>query len=126
MFWKQGDALYGIIHGQLSSNVIVSAQNLTNPNYIDTHKKRCIVSLLSILLSVYIKNISGTKVDYLYDGLQTISSTLSYTQKPGVYNSNFGNAVNDQVLATMSQCGVLELGGNYYKKVLTDSLTKLL
>ena len=38
---------------------------------------------------------SGTKVDPLYEGLQIIPSTLSYTQKLGVSNSSFGDATND-------------------------------
>ena len=108
--WKEGDTLYSIIHGQLGSNVIAPAKNSTNPNYVVTHKKRCVVSLVSILLLICIKDISGTKVDPIYNGLQIISSTLSYTQKPGVSNSDFGDAVNDQVLASMSQYRVFYLG----------------
>ena len=80
LFWKQGDSFFGIIHGQLGSNVIAAAKNSINPDFVDTHNKRCIVSLLSILLSVCIKNISGINADLLYDGLQIILSTLSYTQ----------------------------------------------
>ena len=63
-------------------------------------------------------------MDPLYDGLQIISSTLSYSQKQGISNSNFGEAVLDQVLATLSQCGVFAFGERYHKKVLSDdSLT---
>ena len=121
LFYKQGDALYGIVHGQLGSNVIVVAQNSTTPSYVTTHNNCCVLSLLKIRLSVYVKNLSGTKVDPLYDGLQIISSTLTYTQKPGVSNSNFGDAVNDQVLATiMSQCRIFVFGENYHKKVLNN------
>ena len=94
LFCKQGDVLYTIIYGQLSSNVIPAA---TNPDYKQTHKDCCVISILEVLLLVCIKNISGTKVDPLYDALQIFSSTLSYTQKKGVSNSNFGDAINDQV-----------------------------
>ena len=59
-------------------------------------------------------------MDPLYDGQQIISSTLTYTQKQGVSNSNFGDAVNVQILVTMSQCGVFIFGENYHKKVLDD------
>ena len=59
-------------------------------------------------------------MDPLYDGIQNISSTLTYTQKASVSNSNFGDVVNYQVLATMSQCGVFVFGEIYHKKVLDD------
>ena len=62
LFHKQGDALYTIIHGQLSSNVIAAAKNSTSPDYKQTHKD----------LSVCIKNISGTKVDPLFNALKII------------------------------------------------------
>ena len=69
LFHKQGNALYTIIHGRLGSNVIAAAKNSTNIDYNQTHKDRCVISLLKIHLSVYIKNISGTKMDSLYDAL---------------------------------------------------------
>ena len=126
LFQKQGDALYGVIHGQLGSNIIAAAHNSTTPSYVDTHKDCCVTSLLNILLLVCVKNISRTKVNHLYDGLQIISSTLTYTQKPGVSNSNFGDAVNDQVLATISQHGIFVFQVNYHKKVLVDRTPPLL
>ena len=59
-------------------------------------------------------------MDPLYNGLQIISSTLSYSQKQGIFNSNFGDAVLDQVLSTTSQCGVFGFRERYHEKVLSD------
>ena len=99
LYCKHGDLLYNIIFGQLHPDVIAAAKNSTKPLYTTVHTERDVVALLSILLSVCVKNLSGRKVDPLYDGLQIISSTLSYSQKQGISNSNFGDAVLDQVLA---------------------------
>ena len=110
LYRKHSDLLYNIIYGQLHPDVIVAAKNSTSPLYDTVNKERNVVSLLSILLSVCVKNLSGKKVDPLYDGLQIIPSTLSYSQKQGISNSDFGDAVHDQILATTSQCGVFAFG----------------
>ena len=78
LFWKQGDFNYGtILYGQLGSNNIAAGKNSTTPDYATAHKSQCVVSLLSIHLLIYVKNITITKVDPLYDGLQVSSATLS-------------------------------------------------
>ena len=64
---KQGDALYGIIHGQLGSNVVTAAQNSTNPSYVDTHRDYCVLSLMNICPSVsmrqeYIQDQGGSPI----------------------------------------------------------------
>ena len=69
LYCKHGDLLYSIIYGQLHPDVIVAAKNSTSPLYDTLNKERDVVSLLSILLSVCVKNLSGKKVDPLYDGL---------------------------------------------------------
>ena len=100
--------------------MIAAAKNSTKPLHATVHTERDLVALLSILLSVCVKNLSGRKVDPLYDVLQIISSTLSYSKKQGISNSDFGDAVLDQVLATTSQCGVFAFGERYHKIVLSD------
>ena len=47
LFRKQGNALYGIVHGQLSSNVIAAAQSFTTPSYVTTHNDCYVLSLLN-------------------------------------------------------------------------------
>ena len=120
LFRKHGDSLYNIIFGQLYPDVIAAVKNSTKPLYATVHSERDVVALLSILLSVCVKNLSGRKVDPLYNGLQIISSTLSYSQKQRISNSDFGDAVLDQVLATTSQCGVFTFRERYHEKVLSD------
>ena len=79
LYQNHGDLLYNIIYGQLHPDVIAAAKNSTSPLYETVNKERDVVSLLSILLSVCVKNLLGRKVDPLYNGLQIISSTLSYS-----------------------------------------------
>ena len=50
--------------------------------------------------------------------LTILSSTLSSTQRKGIFNHDFGDAVLDQVLATQSQCGVFVFKENYHSKGL--------
>ena len=109
-----------MIYRLLDSDIIVAAKNPTSLDYVTAHKSWCVVSLISIFLRVCVKNLSGTKVDPLYDGLQIISSTFSYTQKSGVYNSNFWDAVNAQILATAHQYRALVFWEHYHKKILSD------
>ena len=120
LYCKHGDLLYNIIYGQLHPDVIAAAKNSTSPLYDTVNKERDVVLRLSILLSVCVKNLSGRKVDPLYDDLQIVSSTLSSSQKQGISNSNFGDSVLDQVLAAMSQCGVFAFRERYHEKVLSD------
>ena len=69
LFRKHGDSLYNIIYDQLHPDVIAAAKNSTSPLYETVNKERNVVSLLSTLLSVCVKNLSGKKVDPLYNGL---------------------------------------------------------
>ena len=56
----------------------------------------------------------------IFNAIHIISITLAHTKKQGISNSNFGDAVIDQVLATTSQCGVFAFRENYHVKVLCD------
>ena len=67
LYCKQGDALYNLIQGQLHSDIIVATKNSTIPLYETVNIERDVVGLLSILLSVCVKNLTGTKVDPFYD-----------------------------------------------------------
>ena len=60
-------------------------------------------------------------MDPHYHVLRIISSTLTYVQKKGISNNNFGDTVLDQILATTSQCSVFVFGENYHAKVLRDN-----
>ena len=96
----------------------MAAKNSTNPLYETVNRDQDVISLLSILLSVCVKNLSGTKMDPLFDAVQIISTTLTYTRKQSISNSNFGDAVLDQVLDTTSQCSIFIFGEIYHTKVL--------
>ena len=81
----------------------------------------CVVYLLSILLSVHVKNIPGPKVNPQSYTLQIILATKSNTcfvNDRGIPNIDFGDTAVDQVLATWTQHGVLVFGENYHSKVL--------
>ena len=110
--------LYTLIHGQLHSDIIAAATNYTNPLFGTVNKDEDVVGLLSILLPVCVKNLSGTKMDPHYNALQIMSFTLTYIKKKGISNNNFGDAVLDQVLATRSQYDVFVLVEIYHAKVL--------
>ena len=56
LFRKHGDLLYNIIFGQLHPDVIAAAKNSTTPLYTTVHTERDVVAVLSILLSVCVKN----------------------------------------------------------------------
>ena len=58
---KHGDLLYNIIFGQLHPDVIAAAKNSTTPLYATVHTERNVVALLSIALSVCVKNFWGGK-----------------------------------------------------------------
>ena len=73
----------------------------------------CVVYLLSILLSVCVKNVSGPKVDPQSYTLQIISATKSNiysVNDRGIFNIYFGDTIVDQVLATWTQQGVFVFG----------------
>ena len=59
-------------------------------------------------------------MDPHYEVLQIIPSTLSCTQKKGISNNKFGDAVINQVLATISQCSAFMFKENHHAKVLRN------
>lgn len=67
-----------IIYDPLHSVIFVTAKNSTLPLFETLNSKQDFVELLSIFLSLSIKNLSGTKVDPLYGALQISSSILMY------------------------------------------------
>ena len=60
-------------------------------------------------------------MDPYCEHLKIQTSTLSYVQKKGESNNEFGDAVIDQVSAAQSQCGVFVFGEQYHLKVLSDN-----
>ena len=52
----------------------------------------CVVYLLSVLLSVCVKNVPGSKVSNMY-----------FVNDRGISNIDFGDTIVDQVLATWTQ-----------------------
>ena len=66
------------------------------------------------------QNLTGSKVDPYLEQLKIFSSTLSYVQKKGISNYDFGDAVHDQVFVAQSQCSAFAFKENYHAKVLSD------
>ena len=84
-YHKNGSVVYDLLFGQLHSDIVTAAKNSTVPLFETVHKEQDIVGLLSIHLSVRVKNLSGSKVDPHLDACTIFSSTLSYAQKKGTY-----------------------------------------
>ena len=112
--------MFIVLYGQLHSDIVTIVKTLIIPLFTTVHKERNVVSLLSILLSILVQKLTGSKVDPYLEQLKILSSTLSYVQKKGISYHDFGDAVRDQVFAAQSQCGAFAFGGNYHAKVLCD------
>ena len=65
------------------------------------------------------ENLTGSKVDPFCEHLKIQLSTLSYAQKKGKSNNEFGDGLMDQVSAAQSQCGIFAFGEHYHIKVLS-------
>ena len=120
LYREHGAAMFTVLYGQLHADIITIAKRSVFPDFVTVHKDRDVVDLLSILRSICVQNLTGSKVDPYSEHLKILTSTLSYTQKKGVSNNKFGDAVLDQVSAAQSQCGVFAFGENYHIKVLND------
>ena len=120
LYCKNGAALYILFYCQLHSNIATAAKNSTVLLFETVHKDRNVVGLISILRLICGKNLPRSKVDPYLEQLKILSTTLSYAQTKGISIHDFGNAVYDQVLATLSQCSVFVFGDNYHTKVLSD------
>ena len=90
------------IFGQLQSDIVTAVKNSTTLLFKTVDKDHDVVGLLSILYLICVKNLSGSKVDLYFEQLKILFTTLSYAQTKGISNHNFGDAVYDQVLATLS------------------------
>ena len=80
-YWKNGAAMFIVLYGQLHSDIVDIAKRLITPNFKTVHKERAIVVLLSILCSICVQNLTGSKVDPYLEKLKILTSTLSYVQK---------------------------------------------
>ena len=89
--------MYIVMCGQLHSDIITIVKNSTA--YINIHKERDVVGLLSILRDICVQNLTGTKVDPYSEQLRILTSTLSCAQKKSVSNHDFSDAVHDQIFA---------------------------
>ena len=112
--------MFILLYGQLHSDIITIAKWSISPDFKTVHKDRDVVGLLSILRSICIQNLTGSKVDPYLKYLKIMTSTLSYAQKKGVSNHSFGGAVHDQGFAAQSQCGAFAFEENYHIKVLSN------
>ena len=90
--------MFIMLYGQLHSDIITIAKRSISPDFKTVHKDRDVVSLLSILRSVCVQNLTRSKVDPYLEHLKIITTTLSDAQKKGASNHNFGDTVHDQVL----------------------------
>ena len=120
LYRKNGAAVFIMLYGQLHSDIITIAKRSVFPDFLTVHKSRDVVGLLSILRSICVQNLTGSKVDPYLEHLKLLSFTLSYAPEKGVFNHNFGDAVLDQVSAAQSQCGTFAFGEKYHIKVFTD------
>ena len=114
--------MFIVLYGQLHSNIITIAKRSISPDFVTVQKNHDVVGLLSIFRSICVQNLTGSKVDPYLEHLKILTSTLSYAQKKGVSNHDFGDAVLDQISAAQSQCGTFAFGENYHIKVLTDDV----
>ena len=89
--------MFIISHGQLNDDIITIAKRSFAPDFKTVHKDCDVVGLLSILRSICVQNLTGSKVDPYLEQLKILTSTLSYIKK-GVYNHDFDDAVHDQIL----------------------------
>ena len=84
-----------LLYGQLHSDIITITKRSISPDFKTVHKERDIVGLLSILRSICVQNLTGSKVDPYLEHLKIMTSTLSNAQKKGVSNHHFGDAIYD-------------------------------
>ena len=121
LYRKNGAALYTVLYGQLHPDIITIAKQSTTPDFADVQIDRDVIGLLNILQAICVQNLTGSKVDPYCEHLKIQASTLSYVQKKGESNNEFGDAVMDQVSAAQSQCGVFIFRDHYHIKVLSDN-----
>ena len=120
LYRKNGAAMYTVLYGQLHPDIITIAKRSTTSSFLTVQQDCDVVGLLKILRSICVQNLTRSKVDPFSEHLKILSSTLSYAQKKGESNNEFGDAVIGQVSATQSQCGVFAFGEHYHIKVLND------
>ena len=120
LYRKNGAAMYTVLYGQIHPDIITIAKRSISPSFVTVQNDCDVVGLLKILRSICVQNLTGSKVDPYSEHLKILSSTLSYAQKKGESNNEFGDAVIDQVSAAQSQCGVFAFGESYHIKVLSD------
>ena len=102
LYRKSGAALYIVFFGQLHSDIVTIAKRSIVPLFETVHKERDVVGLLSILRSICVQNLTGSKVDPYLEQLKILQSILSHVQTKGISNHDFGDAIHDQVLAAQS------------------------
>ena len=69
VYCKNSKVLYNLFFGQLHSDIIAAAKNFVVPFFETVNTEKDVVGLLSILLSVCVKNLSRSKVDLHLDAL---------------------------------------------------------
>ena len=126
LYRKNGTVMFIVLYGQLHSDIVTIAKRSITPLFETVNKERDVVGLLSILCSICLQNLTGSKVDPYLEQLKILSSTLSYVQKKGISNHNFSNAVHDQIFAVQSQCSAFVFKENYHVKMLCgDGISNL-
>ena len=103
LYRKHGAAMFTVLYGQLYADIITIAKRSVSPDFVTVHKDCDVVGLLSILRSICVQNLMWSKVDPYSEHMKILTSTLSYTQKKGVSNNKFGDAVLDQVSAAQPE-----------------------
>ena len=96
---KNGSVVFFVLYSQLNSGIVTIAKQSITTDFKTVHKERDVVSLNFIIRSICVQKITGSKVDPYLKQLKILTSTLSYVQKKGKSNHNFGDAVHDQVIA---------------------------
>lgn len=100
LYCKHSEALCKIPCSQLHSDNIVAAKKTTSPLSETVNSKEYGMGLLFFTFVSMCQ-----ELDPKYYAIPIIFFTFTYTHKNGISNSDFGDAVLDQVIYITSQCG---------------------
>ena len=78
LYRKNGAAMFIVVYGQLHADNITIAKRSISPDFVTVQKDCEVVGLLSILRSICVQNLTGSKVDPYLEHLKILTSTLSY------------------------------------------------
>ena len=87
LYRKNSAAMYTVLYGQLHPDIITIAKQSTTPDLADVQRDQDVVGLLKFLQSIYVQNLTGSKVDPFCKHLKILVSTLSNAQKKGESNN---------------------------------------